>query len=252
MGETVFFVHGNRTNSRSAQKEGVRAFNNLGLQAPSGRPVRLVVWSWPSSATFHTIRRDAQIKSLRTDDEAFFLGSFLQRMNPEVSVTLVGFSFGARIITGSLHLLGGGSMKGLGLTGESSGKLPIRAVLLAAGVDSHWLAPGQRHGQALSQVDEMLITVNPRDFVLHHYPVLSERWNGGEALGYTGPTSDTYASPDANKVVEMNVNSLVQHRHFIANYLRSPEIMAMVRDEIDTHDLQITVIEPAGKEKPAP
>jgi pimeloyl-ACP methyl ester carboxylesterase len=234
--ETVIFVHGNRTNARSAQKEGVRAFRNLGRAGTSGIPVRFLVWSWPSNATFRTICRDALVKSERTDDEAFYFGSFLQQLGGDQSVTLVGFSFGARIITGSLHLLAGGQLNGSQLGGwTNEPRLPYRAALLAAALDSHWLAEGQRHGLALTQVDEMFVTVNDRDFILKTYPRLSRNWHGGEALGAIGPSFDVLDGPNQQKLVASDVNRLVHHRHFIVNYLRTPEIMAMVRNEIDMH-----------------
>ena len=84
----------------------------------------------------------------------------------------MGYSFGARISTGTLHLLGGGSINGRSLPLEPApNRAPRRAVLLAAAVGRDALAPGHRHSdRRLGQVDRMVITVNPRDRVLAVLP----------------------------------------------------------------------------------
>jgi hypothetical protein len=113
-------------------------------------------------------------------------------MKPETPVSLIGYSFGARIITGGLHLLGGGTLADRRLPELSSADAgqkrsgPIRAVLIAAALDCFALAPGQENGNATSQVEEMLVTRNGCDDALRWYPLLYGR-GGPQALGYVGP-----------------------------------------------------------------
>ena len=43
---------------------------------------------------------------------------------------------------------------------------------MAGALDNSSLAPRGRNGRAISQVERMLIMINPRDSVLNHYPLL--------------------------------------------------------------------------------
>ena len=52
---------------------------------------------------------DVRTKADRSDVEAYYLARFLAAMKPEVQTGLIGYSYGARIIGGALHLLGGGT-----------------------------------------------------------------------------------------------------------------------------------------------
>lgn len=119
-----------------------------------------------------------------------------------------------------------------------------RAVLLAAAVGRDSLAPGHRHCEALSQVDRMVIATNPRDRVLRFFPVLAD--DGDEALGLSGPTGLSRMGELRSRVVLLSVTPFVHHHHQSVQYMKSPEILACIRDEVLTAGLA------AGAPKPLP
>ncbi|MBN1588815.1 MAG: hypothetical protein JW888_04810, partial [Pirellulales bacterium] len=183
---TSLVIHGNQVDSCDAIREG-RYLYRLLCRAAEDRPFRLVVWSWPATRIRGRIRRDVQIKAAQSDVEAYYLARSVDRMNADVPLAMMGHSFGARVITGALHILAGGELAGRALKDRKNRpKRAVRVVLIAAALDNGWLLPGWRNGLALQQVDRMLITQNSSDRVLRWYPRLYGR-RGPEALGFTGP-----------------------------------------------------------------
>ena len=234
---TIVFVHGNRTTSNDAVKDGSQLRNRLRCLA-NKRPFRLVVWSWPSSRVLKRIRKDVQAKARRSDVESYYLATWLQRVkknNAGTPISLVGYSFGARAITGALHMLAGGQVAGRSLPDdaeadvdpeaagasntviEEQARTPFRAVLVAAALDDDWLLPGHRNGLALSQVDKMLITRNCADPILRWYPLM-HRPHGNEALGYVGPRSCGRLYSGGGRIQITDVRRSVGSQHSWACY----------------------------------
>jgi len=244
---TVIFVHGNREDWDGAIEDAWLVYRQLAaadgdcpdfraatrsvgpkmglspspdtrigtVPADAGRPFRLVIWSWPTERVLKRHRPDLQLKAAYSDIEAYYLAQRLRRLNPQTPVTLIGYSFGTRVITGALHLLAGGQVAGRRLAQHTALKRkPMRAVLVAGAEDAHWLLPGQRAGLALSQVDRMLITVNRCDPVLRWYPLLYRR-GGPPALGHTGPAGCL----PAKKVELLDVSCSVGRFHEWERYV---------------------------------
>jgi hypothetical protein len=188
---TTVFIHGNEVDPTGAVRRAWRVYGRLCTDS-AGRPFRLVIWSWPSERVVARRRQDAQLKAAYSDTEAFYLANVLRRMERDVPVCLIGYSFGARVITGALEILAGGQVAGRclplaeGVTLGVPQRRPVRAVLIAAAADACWLLPGARNGLALSQTEQMLITRNCCDPVLRFYPLLYGR-GGPQAMGYVGP-----------------------------------------------------------------
>ncbi len=164
-----------------------------------GRPFRFVIFSWPAERLDAGTRDDAQCKAVRSDAQSYYLAWLINHMHRGVPLDLIGFSFGARAVTGALELLGGGCVAGQVLPDRTPGHTPIRAMLVAAALDSDWLLPAHRHGLALGQVERMLVSVNPLDRALHFYPRLYGR-GGPEALGSCGPDCPQQLGPQAVKL----------------------------------------------------
>ncbi len=184
---TIVFVHGNRADRGTAVGDGWRLYRQIALIS-AGRPIRLVFWSWPSDRIRGRNRRDVQTKAAYSDTQSYYLADWLGKMPPQVPVSLVGYSFGARVITGALHMAAGGQVAGRRLPPrEEAPPRSIRVVLVAAALDADWLLPGRRNGLALSKIDRLLITRNRRDPVLKWYPLMYGR-RGPEALGYAPTT----------------------------------------------------------------
>jgi len=210
---TVVFVHGNRTDADDAVTKGLYVYQTICSEA-AGKPFRYVIWSWPADRIYRRHRPDAQLKAEYADAESYCLALWLHGVRPGTKVSLVGHSFGPRIITGALHLLAGGELAGQKLPADTvaawtSGKRsPVRAVLLAAAGDADCLAPGGCHGLAFSLLDQVLVTRNGCDKTLRWYPRLYGR-GGPEAIGFVGPCG----IDDPQKVAVVDVSATVGKTH---------------------------------------
>jgi hypothetical protein len=226
---TTIFAHGNRIDSCEAFTEGWRVYRTL-ARCAGERPVRFIIWSWPSEKTCGPIE-DARIKARRTDPSAYYLAWFVDQLKPQEPLSLWGHSFGARIVTGALHLLGGGKLAGRRLPERTHEKRdPIRAVLIAAALDSDWLLAGHAHGRAMSQVDHMLLVNNGCDALLMRYHLLDHRRSCREALGYTGLSPGWMDSDTSSKVEQIDACCQVGRRHTLVGYLCAPGLMAQMRN----------------------
>ena len=110
---TVVSIHGNRTDADDAVEKGWNIYQSI--RAQSDRPLRYVIWSWPADREFRRNGPDVRLKAAYSDVEAWYLAQWLAQFRPGVRVSLIGHSFGPRIITGALHLLAGGQLAGRGL-----------------------------------------------------------------------------------------------------------------------------------------
>lgn len=184
----VIYVHGNMIDRCNAVTRSMLVHRSI-RRYRTDEPVDWLVWSWPSS--FDGIRwlKDFREKALRTDAQGLYLASFMRRRVPaSLPVTMIGYSFGARIITGSLHALAGGSLGGRRLEGAPTIGAPINAGIVAPALESGWLARNGYHGKATKNLQELVILYSRRDFVLKRYWLIN-RIRGSMALGYTGPRS---------------------------------------------------------------
>jgi hypothetical protein len=199
-------------------------------------PFRFVVWSWCADQIEGQLE-DVRVKARRADAEAWPLAWAVQQVRPDVSVSFMGYSYGARIATGALHHLAivpsseGGSLP--------PARVPLRAVLVAGALDNYWLRPGSRNGLAVSQVDRMLITVNPQDRVLKHYHLIYGLRDDRQALGATGAAGLGRLGEEREKVDHINVSRQVGSEHDWRRYLLSPLVGRMVPYAL--------FVEPAGQ-----
>ncbi len=119
---TTIFIHGNRTGRSAAIRQGWRIYRQLKQEA-DGRPFRFVVWSWPSNRIRGRNRHDVRVKACYSDLQSYYLAECLDRVRPDVQVNLIGYSFGARVISGALHILAGGTVAGRELIDQDSSNL---------------------------------------------------------------------------------------------------------------------------------
>ncbi len=221
---TLIYVHGNRVGWCDAIQGGRNAYEDLLGCSPS-RPVRYVIWSWPSDQ-IHGQLKDVRVKAARTNGEGYYLAWLLGQLDPATPVSLLGYSFGARIATGALHLLGGGELAGRALSPVlQRPSSSIRVALIAAAVHNHWLHPGGCHDQALSQMERLLIQYNSCDPVLKRYRLIEKR-SRPAALGYTG----MYVSDElATWIEQRDVCCIVGKSHDEDRYLSSASLTAQMR-----------------------
>ncbi|NLE36669.1 MAG: hypothetical protein GX621_01435 [Pirellulaceae bacterium] len=215
---TSFVIHGNQVDSCEAIQRGHALRRLLECAAPD-RPFRVVVWSWPAGRVTRSIRDDVRIKAARSDVEAFGLAQCVERISPDVPVAMVGHSFGARVITGALHLLAGGELACRRLEPrDDRPRRAVRAVLFAAAVDNGSLLPGWRNGEALDEVERMLVVRNGNDRILRWYPRMYGR-GGPEALGFTGPACVAQVGENRDKIEILDASCSVGRGHGWFEYL---------------------------------
>jgi len=233
---TPIYVHGNRIDSGLAASYGLSFYFELVGKLDSEPPARFVIWSWPSDQINGPLR-DTHAKAARSDVDANYLGHFLAGMQPDVRVGILGYSLGARIASGAMHLLGGGSLFGESLT--PAPRPPVRVVMWSAAEHNHWYLPGQFHGQALAAADAWLNMFNCCDPVLARYRWL-DKCDNPVAAGYAGIYGRNLLPPDINaRIEEVNVSNIVGRDHNWRPYLYSRYIQDRTRDYLLWHELGI-------------
>jgi hypothetical protein len=150
----------------------------------------LIAFDWPGERQFRHQLRDVNDAAIRAFVAGFHLARFLEAFPDDVRVCLLGHSFGARAALGGLHLLGGGALASrrseppVRLQGVRP-TFRLRAVLIAAAGDRHWLDPGHKLDGALVVCEGLLNLHNSKDRVLTLYPLLLEGDNR-RSLGQVG------------------------------------------------------------------
>jgi hypothetical protein len=223
---TVFYVHGNQITPGEAKSQGLAVYRRLAHYG-TGEPIRFVIFSWPSSRVGRLLR-DVQVKAVRTGPAGCQLGWLLDQMPAETHVSLIGFSFGARIVTGGLHVLGGGSLgRGMKLAEPvHPDRPPVDVVLVAAALHCHWLGEGQYHGRAMSRVEKMFLLNNCNDLALKYYHFSTPGRDRPQALGLRGP--NCLGADDASKILTRDVSRYAGRQHDLFMYLCAPGAMAQV------------------------
>lgn len=222
---TVFWVHGNRKYADEAREDGLEVYQQLTAGVSGDRPIRFVIYSWPA-APIHGLREDARVKAARTNADGYYLAWLVNQMDRKLPVDFIGYSFGARIVTGALHLLGGVELCGWTLPDPIKRLAPMQAVLVAPAVNNDWLAIGHTHGEALPVVNRMLSLNNHCDRALKRYGVI-DPCNKPEALGYTdavGPLGE-----NGKKLRELDMCCDVGKRHYWGAYFYNPGVVALMR-----------------------
>jgi hypothetical protein len=217
---TVIFIHGYDNDADSAVQEGWDVYCRMKEQAGE-RPFRLVVWSWPTERMLRRPRKDVQLKTCYSDIDSYYLAGLLRDIPPGSQISLVGFSLGARVATGSLQLLAGGQVAGRHLPAAAAGQADrpaphIRAVLIGAALDADALLPGHSDGLALSLVEQALVTRNGCDRALRFYPRIYGR-RGPDAMGFVGPLG-------CSKLETIDVACSVGRQHAWVRYSIAPEL----------------------------
>ena len=216
-GSTVVYVHGNRVEPGEATYRGLRVYQSMksSLRRP---PQRFIIWSWPSSTIAGPVK-DVHIKAARTPAVGWQLAWFLDQLPAEANVSLVGYSFGARVISGALHVLGRGSLGSLRLNSRQHPDLPpLRVGMIAAAYDADWLQPGHFHQRAMSQVERLILVTNHRDPAMRLYHFSVERGRV-HALGKTGPTNPGSLKSANRRIKKIDVSHSVGRSHALVDYL---------------------------------
>ncbi len=221
---TDFYIHGNFVTSDEARNQGLAVYHQLVACVPCDRPIRMVVWSWPTDPGHHKLQL-LRNHACRADTDAWYLAWLLNRIDPRVKIGLVGYSFGARVATGAMHLLGGGELIGKQLPRDEkeTARPTVRGVLLAAAEDSDWLDPGAPNGEAIPLADSLLLLNNGCDKALKLYPHM-DRCSRATALGYVGLRIDV-----PPKVEQEDVCCQVGKKHEWSRYFYNQSLVERMR-----------------------
>jgi hypothetical protein len=217
-GRTVVYVHGNRIEPGEDRTRGMMVYHSLVSQGKPSGPIRYIIWSWPSTPIPGPLK-DVYVKAARTRPAGWQLAWFLDQLPAETPITLVGYSYGARVISGSLHLLGGGELNGLKLTERVHPESrQMRVAMIAAAFDADWIQPGRYHELALSQVEELVLTTNHRDpaMRLYHFSVDRGRI---DALGKSGVPQPSSLGEAAQRIALVDATAEVGRSHALEDYL---------------------------------
>jgi hypothetical protein len=221
---TTFYVHGNFLNNRLAISSATRVYNKIGRGAG---PFRLVLWSWPAEHIHGaSAAENIEQKAQRSESQGFYLAWLIDQLDPDVSLSLAGHSFGARTVTAALQGLATNRIAGYDLVDRRyEGPRPMQAALVAAALDNRLLYPGFRHGEALGQVDRMLVTVNAHDRTLRAYSLFTDF----EVLGLTGIVNPSRLGEDRDKLIQLGPSVLLCTAHRWSRYANSPRTAARLR-----------------------
>ncbi|WP_197455294.1 alpha/beta hydrolase family protein [Stieleria neptunia] len=182
----VFYVHGNRMPVREVVSRSAMIRNRIRMRGARG-PIDWMIYSWPSEKELIGVQ-DFRLKADRCDAQGLYLASFLrQHVQACVPMAMIGYSFGARVTTGALHALAGGTLSGRQLPEPALTGANVRVGLVAPAIESKWLGGNGYHRCATKNMDELVLLYNRRDVVLKRYWLL-EKIRRDTALGYSGPT----------------------------------------------------------------
>jgi hypothetical protein len=207
---TFVYVHGNRVDWYEAHRLGRLAYQSIVSCSGIVPPLRFIIWSWPAEQIRGPLR-DVREKAIRADQEGTCFGWFLSQLPPSNPTTLLGYSYGARIVSGGLHLLGGGQLNGLQLPDSPAPSRQLRAIYFAAAFHHGWLCEGSYHDKSIAVVQQLLILYNPCDSVLSRFR-FTDRCTSPVALGYVG-ISPACLAPPATHVEQLNVSSMIGNTH---------------------------------------
>lgn len=246
---TVIYVHGNRVASGVDKSHGLEFYRWLAARKSAATPMRYVIWSWPSTQIRGRLK-DYEVKAARCRPCGWQLAWAIDQLPPDVPLTLVGYSYGARLATGTLHILGGGRLGDLELTERAHpNRPPINVALVAAAVDAAWLRPGGYHGKAISQCASLVLVNNQLDPAMRFYPLSPIGWHR-DALGYAGVPGRASLGDLAARIHSVDMTEAVGRHHSLDVYLANSSLGRALGQVIDlpavTPDIEASSL--AGRE----
>lgn len=233
--QVVIYVHGNRMDSCDVIPRALSVYRKT-LPCRQNRPIDWVIWSWPSAKVGCPIE-DVRVKASRTDAQGLYLAWLLRNhVDHQVPTTLIGYSFGGRVVTGALHALAGGKLSRRGIPNPPVTEMRFDVGLVAPAIESQWMSRNGYHQLATQNLDRLLVLYNRRDAVLKRYWLI-DRVRGSMALGYSGPRSFAPRA-DGSKIslIARDCSVAVGRDHRELNYYdnncRAGSVMAQLIDDI--------------------
>jgi hypothetical protein len=250
---TMIYVHGNRVAAGEDKSQGLEFYRWLAARTNADAPLRYIIWSWPSTQVPGRLR-DYEVKAARTRPCGWQLAWAIDQMPPETPLALVGYSYGARVTTGALHLLGGGRMGNLKLDERvHADRRPMRVALVAAAMEASWLRPEGYHGKAVSQCETLVLVNNQRDPAMRFYPYSPV--GNSAALGYAGVPGRSSLGELADRIHAYDMTNSVGRHHALSAYLTSSSSLGQALGQVvdlpaATPDIEASSM--AGRESVSP
>ncbi|MDR2642535.1 MAG: alpha/beta hydrolase [Planctomycetaceae bacterium] len=189
----VIVTHGYKMTYPEAKQFGIN-FSKLTRKLGEHR---FLFWSWDSEKEVCGIKSDAINAGKKADSEAKHLTDFLKQLKPESKIALIGFSYGARLISNSLHELATEQQAQNNTNNKNNSIVTptkIRVIFLAAAVDCDQFGQNKKYGNLLSITDKLLVNINSSDPALLLYPLLtgigSPKAVGRRGINYSGIPKD--------------------------------------------------------------
>jgi len=209
----------------------MQVYHSLKANSSLNRPFRFIIWSWPSSKIPGPVK-DFLIKAQRTHPAAWQLAWLLDKLPVDAQVSLVGYSYGTRVIGGAAHLLSGGRLGQLKLEERIHLQRPaVRAALIAAAFDADWVQPGQFYGRSLGQLERLVLTTNEQDPVMRFYHLSNGRGRM-HALGKSGVHQPRTLGKATRRVQLVDFSHKVGRSHALVDYLGANEKMRLLWQEL--------------------
>ncbi len=220
---TCIYVHGNTLDWDGAIEGGTRVYRKIGRGVHG---FRLVLWSWPAERIKGAgLEGNVVEKAEMSESQGYYLAWLVDLIDPRTPLSLVGHSYGCRTVTAGLQGLATGRIAGYRLPPRQYiGWRPMEACLVAAAMDKWLLTPRGQHALAVTQIDRMLITVNPKDRTLALLP----KWFPWEALGLDGLPTRPIAPYD-QRVLQMESTSWVNKAHRFQAYAHDRDLADRLR-----------------------
>ncbi len=211
------------------KRRGLDLYNGLVAGCPHAPPIRLVLWSWPSDAIPNRLaaKRDARVKFRRIPLQSYYLAWWLNHYSSDRQLSVLGYSYGAATLLGSLHMLGGGQLECRRLS-RCEPPPRIHMAIWAPAVQSSWLMPGGRLCCALPCLESGLVFYNRCDPALCRFRRVIFAATG-PALGYVGLTNPYCCYPGYARIRQFDATRYVGKKHSWDRYRDCACLMSQIR-----------------------
>ena len=226
----VVQIQGNLTTKDSSLGALLWTHSWLGRHQALAPGTVVIAFDWPAERVFRNDMRDVNEKGRRAFVAAWHLARLLQAFPGNSHVTLLGQSYGGRVVTATLHLLAGGTLKDTRYSQQygleaARADLHLRAIVLAGAIDRHWLDPGSRLGEALKACEAYLNLTNDRDEALVFYPFLAQS-GMHRAMGRVGVSNLDLErlGPLGSRYAERETQEELKGDHTLLDAVANPRI----------------------------
>ncbi|MDR2761000.1 MAG: alpha/beta hydrolase [Planctomycetaceae bacterium] len=169
----------------------------------SRKPIRMIFWQWPAEKIACRLLPDIRSKIPVAEANGLYMSMLIKRLKPESKISILGFSFGTRLLGDAVENVGDSKPVGM----------KINLIYGGAASDRQWLAKGNRNGNVPKIVNKILVFYNPDDFRLKFYPFLYENKNNAEPLGSNGAPIKNIDKEFQNKIEMVNLAPSIGFRH---------------------------------------